>query len=389
MKNKIGLSTLFLKQSILITIILNGLAISGTINAQLPTAKEIASKMQVGWNMGNTLEAICGETAWGGAVTTQKLIDSVKAVGFNTVRLPCAWFCHSDTINSKINSVWIARVKEVVDYCIKDSLYVILNIHWDKGWLENRVNKANQEEVNKRQKVYWNQIADYFKNYDEHLLFAGVNEPNVTDSLGMSVLLSYHQTFINAVRSSGGNNGSRTLIIQGPGTDIEKTNALMNTLPKDWIENRLMVEVHYYTPYQFCLMEKNESWGKMFYYWGKDFHNKIDIDHNATWGEENDVEKFFSLMKTKFIEKNIPVIIGEFSAMNRSLNNPSEESMHLASRQYYYKYIVKSALSKGIIPFCWDVNMGLFDRDKGKIIDRGVIDAIMQGTKEAKAINKL
>jgi len=136
-------------------------------------------------------------------------------------------------------------------------------------------------------------------------------------------------------------------------------------------------------------MEKNESWGKMFYYWGHEFHSNTDESHNATWGEENDVEKFFSLMKTKFIEKNIPVIIGEFSAMNRSLNNPSEESMHLASRQYYYKYIVKSALSKGIIPFCWDVNMGLFDRDKGKIIDRGVIDAIMQGTKEARVSNKL
>jgi endoglucanase len=349
--------------------------------AQLPTARQIASQMKVGWNMGNTLEAICGENAWGGATTTQALIDSVKAAGFNAIRLPVSWFCHSDTNTSVIKASWIARVKEVVDYCINDSMYVIINIHWDNGWLENRVNKANQAQVNKRQHAYWTQIANYFKNYDEHLLFAGANEPNVRDSTCMYVLLTYHQTFIDAVRATGGNNSSRTLIIQGPSTDIEKTDKLMNTVPKDQIANRLMVEVHYYTPYQFTLMEKDEGWGKMFYYWGKNNHSKTDTARNATWGEESDAEKYFGLMKTKFVDKGIPVIVGEFGAFRqKKVNPPSDQALHKASIEYYYEYVVKSMTSKGIIPFCWDTNMGLFDRSKGKILDHGVVDAILQGT---------
>jgi endoglucanase len=351
--------------------------------SQLPTATQVVSKVKMGWNMGNTLEAICSENAWGAVTTTQVLIDSVKAAGFNVVRLPCAWFCHSDTNTNLINSVWIARVKEVVDYCINDSLFVIINIHWDNGWLENRVNAANQAQVNERQNAYWTQIAKYFRNYDEHLLFASTNEPNVQDITGMSILLTYHQTFIDAVRATGGNNSSRTLIIQGPSTDIDKTNSLMNTMPKDKISDHLVVEVHYYAPYQFCLMTEDANWGKMFYYWGKDYHSTTDIARNATWGEENDVEKYFWLMKTKFVDKGVPVIIGEYGAWKRKLSPPSDQSLHNASIEYYHRYVVKSATSKGIIPFIWDTPGGLFDRNNGTITDRGITDAILQGVKDA------
>ncbi len=359
------------------------LFISTTCIGQLPKAQEIVSKMKIGWNMGNTLEAICGETAWGGAVTTQALIDSVKAAGFNAVRLPCAWFCHSDTNTNIIDEFWLSRVKEIVNYCINDSLYVIINIHWDKGWLENNVTKVVQARVNARQGAYWTQIANYFKDYDGHLLFASANEPNVSDSVGMSVLLSYHQTFINAVRATGGNNSSRTLVIQGPSTDIDKTNTLMNKMPLDQIADRLIVEVHYYTPYQFCLMTDDTSWGKMFYYWGKGYHSATDVTRNSTWGEETNVEKYFGAMKTKFVDKGIPVIIGEFSAMKRKLSSPSDKALNNASVEYYYKYIVHSATSKGIIPFCWDTNMGLFDRSSGTVLDHGEIDAMMQGARDA------
>lgn len=361
-----------------------GALASFNLHAQLPTAQLVASNMKVGWNLGNTLEAICGEDAWGAGHTSQKLIDSVKAAGFNTIRLPVAWFCHSDTINSIIDEDWLARVKEVVDYCINDDLYVIMNAHWDKGWLENRVNTANQSQVNERQEAYWTQIAEYFKDYDEHLLFAGANEPNVEDATGMSVLLTYHQTFIDAVRATGGNNSSRTLIIQGPSTDIDKTNKLMNTMPADQIADRLMVEIHYYTPYQFCLMSEDASWGKVFYYWGKDNHSKTDVSRNATWGEENDVEKYFGMMKSKFIDKGIPVILGEYGAYKRKLSPPSDQALHNASVEYYYKYVVQSAISKGIIPYCWDTPGGLFNRSSGVILDKGIVNAIMQGAREAK-----
>jgi aryl-phospho-beta-D-glucosidase BglC (GH1 family) len=348
-------------------------------NTLLPTAREVAGKMKVGWNMGNTLEAICGETAWGGAYTTQKLIDSVKSAGFNAVRLPCAWFCHSDTITNVIDAEWLARVKEVVDYCINDSLYTIINIHWDRGWLENKVDMADSAIVKKRQHAYWTQIANYFKDYDEHLLFASANEPNVNDDTGMSILLSYHQTFINAVRATGGNNSSRTLIIQGPSTDIDKTNNLMNTMPIDEIASRLIIEVHYYSPYQFTLMNQDESWGKMFYYWGKNYHSTTDVTRNATWGEGSYVENEFGLMKSKFVDKGIPVIIGEFGAYKRKLSPLSDQALNNASVEYYNRFVVKSAVDHGMIPFYWDTNMGLFDRSKGIVLDHGILDSIMKG----------
>ncbi len=354
----------------------------------LPTAGEIAAQMKVGWNLGNTLEAICGETAWGNPVTTQKLIDSVKAAGYDAIRLPSAWYCHSDHSTNEIDSTWIARVKEVVDYCINDSLYVILNIHWDSGWLENHVTTADSADVKVRQHDYWTQIANYFIEYDEHLLFAGANEPNVENATQMSVLLSYHQTFINAVRATGGNNSSRTLIIQGPYTDIEKTNNLMNTLPSDSITNRLMVEVHYYTPWQFCGLTEDATWGKMFYYWGKDYHSTTDATRNATWGEESALDDYFDLMKTKFVDKGIPVILGEYGVVKRTLSGESDQELHLTSRLHFYKYMVKSAVSKGLIPFNWDTGpygnntMGIFDRDTGAAVDRDLLAAIMQGVED-------
>ncbi|MDP4210541.1 MAG: glycoside hydrolase family 5 protein [Bacteroidota bacterium] len=383
MKKNFAILSLFFRERFRFVVLVVGLLMSISAGAKLPTAQKIAGQMTIGWNLGNTLEAICGEDAWGGGHTSQRLIDSVKAAGFNTVRLPVSWFCHSDTVASVIDKEWLARVKEIVDYCIKDDMYVILNMHWDKGWLENRVNKANQNIVNKRQHVYWTQIANYFKDYDEHLLFAGANEPNAHDSIQMSVLLNYHQTFIDAVRATGGNNSSRTLIIQGPSTDVDDTYKLMNTMPKDKIADRLMAEVHYYTPFQFCLLEKDADWGNMVYYWGKDYHSATDTMRNASWGEESDVEKKFDSMKAKFVDKGIPVIIGEFAAGKRKLSPPSDQALHNASVEYYYKYVVKSAISKRLIPICWDVPMGLFNRNTGEVLDRGIINAITQGVKDA------
>jgi len=370
----------FIKKALLFVVC--GILATTTMKAQLPTAQQIVDIMKVGCNLGNTLEAICGEDAWGAGHTSQQLIDSIKAAGFNTIRIPSAWFCHSDTVTNEIDSAWIARVKEVVDYCILDSLYTILNIHWDQGWLDHHINTADSAKVNARQRAYWTQIANYFKDYDEYLLFAGANEPPAKDADGMSILLSYHQTFIDAVRATGGNNSSRILVVQGPSTDIDLTNKLFNTLPTDQIANRLIVEVHFYTPYQFCLMSEDANWGKMFYYWGKGYHSPTDVTRNANWGEESDVEKYFGMMKTKFVDKGIPVIIGEYGAYKRDLSPPSDQELHDSSVEYYLRYVVKSTTSKGIIPFYWDTPGGLFNRSTGAVRDRGILNAIMQGAND-------
>jgi endoglucanase len=127
-------------------------------------AWEIAAQMGLGWNIGNTLEATGGETAWGNPQVTKKLIDEVKKNGFNSIRIPCAWDQYTTSSKTvKIKESWFKRVQEVVDYCIENDMYVILNIHWDGGWLENNCTPDKQVENNAKQQALWEQIASYFR----------------------------------------------------------------------------------------------------------------------------------------------------------------------------------------------------------------------------------
>lgn len=349
------------------------------ISAQLPTAKQIASKMRVGWNLGNTLEA-----TWAPAGTaTQRLIDSVRAAGFNSVRLPCAWYNHSNKTTNVIDPSYLALVKKNVDYCIKDSMYVMINIHWDEGWLENHVTVADSAKVNVKQKAFWTQIANYFKDYDEHLLFACANEPNSQDQAsGRAVLDYYTQTFIKAVRATGGNNSSRTLIYQG--------HPDYTTIPKDLITNRLIFEAHSYG-YQFALQDKDmlNPWCGgckdtlyCIYYWGKANYFATDVKHTPTYGEEADIDKFFGTLKTRFVDKGVPVILGEYGAWKRAyLASGADRALHKRSVEYYYFYMVKSAFKNGAIPFVWDTG-SLFDRGTGKVNDRAIVNAMMQAASD-------
>jgi endoglucanase len=349
-------------------------------------AAELAAKMGLGWNLGNTLEATGGETAWGNPRVTKAFIDLVKQSGFNAIRLPCSWNQHmANSSTAQLKTDWLNRVKEVIQYCVDNDMYVVLNIHWDGGWLENNCTVARQEENNAKQKAFWEQIATHMRDFDEHLLFAGANEPNVENTDQMAVLKSYHQTFINAVRSTGGKNSYRVLVIQGPSTDIEKTNQLMTSLPVDNMANRMMVEIHYYTPWNFCGMTENASWGKMFYYWGKDNHSATDPDHNPTWGEEDAVDSLFLKMKNQFVNKGIPVIMGEYSPVRRSALTGEALTKHMASRAYYLKYVTMKARENGIIPFYWDNGgtgnnaCGIFNRKTNTIFDQHAMDALVEG----------
>jgi endoglucanase len=357
-------------------------------NGMGSNAVTIASKIKIGWNIGNTLEATGGETAWGNPKVTKALIDLVKSKGFNAVRIPCSWNQYlANTTTAQIKLEWLNRVKEVVKYCNDNGMYAIVNVHWDGGWLENNVTTAKQVENNEKQKAFWEQIATHLRDFNGLLLFASTNEPNVDDATQMAVLKSYHQTFINAVRSTGGKNTYRTLIIQGPRTDIPKTNQLMTSLPTDSTPGRMMVEIHYYAPWQFCGMTADESWGKMFYYWGNGFKSTTDTGRNATWGEEAAVTADFKLMKTQFVDKGIPVVMGEFGAIRRSSLSGTNLTQHLAARAYYLKYVVKQAKLNGIIPFYWDEGsitnngFGIFNRSNNTVFDQQALTALMDGLK--------
>lgn len=354
------------------------------------SAQEIAAKIKIGWNIGNTLEAIGGETAWGNPKVTEELIQLVKANGFNAIRIPCSWDQNMEnSATAKIKSSWLNRVKEVVQYCVDNDMYAILNIHWDGGWLENNCTPDKKDENNAKQKAFWEQIATHLRHFDEHLLFAGANEPNVENETQMNVLLSYHQTFIDAVRSTGGKNSYRTLVVQGPSTDIEKTHNLMSILPSDEVEGRMMAEIHYYTPYQFCLMTEDAGWGKMFYYWGADYHSTSNTERNANWGEESTLDNLMGQMRTQFVDKGIPVILGEFAVIKRTSLTGANLQLHLNSRAYFLKYLAKKARANGLLPFYWDAgNMGenasaLFNRHNNTVYDQQALDALMEGVNQS------
>ncbi len=371
------------------------------------TAVQLAAQMVPGWNLGNTMEvpknSLSAETSWQSTKTTQAIIDFVKAQGFRSVRIPCSWVAHFNSGTTTINASWMARVKEVVDYCINDGLYVVLNDHWDNGWLEDNIHvtdaatvQANKEKLS----AVWTQVAETFKDYDEHLLFAGLNEPdkdldpnNWTAAI-MNNLVAYEQTFIDAVRATGGNNAKRVLVIQGPKTDINTTvkTTYTNNLPVDNIDNKLMMEIHYYEPWQFWGMEKDESWGKVFYYWGSGNHLSGST-HNATHSEEAYVRSQLQKMKTNFVDKGMPVIIGEYGANWRNISSVSGESQekHNASIKAFYKTINQVAIEMGMVPMAWDINAPNQNGTKGimtliKRADCTIFNQYaMEGIKEAVA----
>ena len=361
------------------------------------TAMEIVADMSPGINLGNTLEAttswtgaalwnnkagLASETGWQGTRTSQAVIDYMASLGFRSVRIPCAWaFGHiANASTCEIDAQWMARVKEIVDYCIGRGLYVVLNDHWDGGWIEEHIadTDANTIAGNKaRLTKLWTQIATEFRDYDEHLLLAGLNEPNAGDQAATNNLVEYNQTFVDAVRATGGNNERRVLVVQGPSTNIDNTcNFMAGKMPTDVAEGKLAVEVHYYNPWQFWGMEKDESWGKVFYYWGNGNHHS-GSQHNATWGEESEMRSQLMKMKTNFVDKGYPVVIGEFGANWRNLAGQSGESQekHDASIRAHYRELYSLCREMGgMVAMAWDVNspnqngtrgtMTLIDRSK-------------------------
>jgi len=336
------------------------------------TAMEIGKDMYPGWNLGNTMEASDGETSWQTTMTTQAIIDLVKASGFKSVRIPCAWDSFIDS-QGTIDADRLARVREIVDYCINDGLYVVLNDHWDNGWIEvlgfsksaNRywaVDESDIAEKKGRLTTIWTAVAKAFQNYDEHLLFAGLNEPfqdydlfnSVATSELTPILNTYNQAFVDAVRATGGNNAKRTLVFQGSGANIDKACESIFAIPTDANGQKgcLMAEVHFYDPYDFSLNESGT-----FYYWGAPNHVS-GSSYNATYGEESYVKQQMAKLKTKFVDNGVPVILGEFAAQWRDISGVAgaDQSKHNASVKYWYSTVVSEAVNNGIVPMAWDTN---------------------------------
>ncbi len=350
------------------------------------TATELVKQIHMGWNLGNTLEAIFEpgvwgepETAWGNPKTTRELITAVKEMGFNAVRLPCSWNQFLDADNN-IDPAWMARVKEVVDYCVSQQVYALLNIHWDQGWMEEHCGKtymtnAEIDAVDAKLAKIWTQIATTFKDYDQYLLFACGNEPNAENEAQMAILARYEQTFVDAVRATGGNNRFRNLIVQGPNTNMELSLDIMK-MPEDKTPGSLIFEVHFYSPWWFVYPDYNEY---STFFWGKDYIRYGKYDHG--W-QEDEFLALFRDLKEKFADNDIPMIVGEFgtgpNAPKLDHIDPELLDEADASRCYYHGFMVENFKKNGMAPFLWDTG-GFINRHNYTIIDQTCIDAIFEG----------
>ncbi len=327
-------------------------------------AAAIAADIRVGWNLGNTLDcynvdwAVANhESAWGNPKTTKEMIDTVKAAGFNAVRIPVSWTDHMDA-DGNVEAAWMDRVQEVVDYSMDNGLYTILNVHHDDyTWLNPTY--ADEAAVKTKFVKLWSQIADRFQDYDLNLLFEGMNEPRVVGSpnewMGGTpeehdVINHLHQAFVDTVRASGGNNADRTLIVTTHAASITSTAVNGLVVPND---GNIIVSIHSYAPWKFTTLE---------------YPNDKTFDQNGM----AELDKGFDVLYSKFVLQGIPVIIGEFGAENKGND---------ADREAYYAYYVESAALRGIPCFIWDNgpedSFGLLNRSTCSWYNQKIIDGIM------------
>lgn len=351
------------------------------------TSLALTELMGAGWNLGNSLEAINvngdsfsgSETSWGNPMVNKTLIDAVKAAGFNMIRIPVSWsHMVEDEATFYISYEWKLRVEEVVNYALDNDMFVMINIHWDGGWM-NQPTYDNQDAINTKLAAFWKQIAKFFRDYDDRLLFAGTNEVHVSNNYNAPsnenavVQNSFNQTFVNTVRATGGRNTYRHLVVQTYNTNIEFGENYM-VIPDDDTDDRLMVEVHFYDPFQFALQEDGVA------LWGREHAGETS---HAGWGDEDWVDEIFGRTKAAFVDNGYGVILGEYGALLRT--NPANTTFqeHVKARNYYLNYVTKKALENGMVPVYWDNGptgnnaYGLFDRATGNQEHADAISAII------------
>lgn len=311
---------------------------------------DMVKEMKIGWNLGNTLDATSSsigvnvEMAWGNPRTTQEMIDMVIDQGFNVIRIPVSWGGQMGGAPAyNVLPAWMDRVQEVVDYAYSRGVYVIVNIHHEDWHFPSEENKdAAAEQL----AALWTAIATRFRDYDEHLIFEGMNEPrkigtavewNGGDQEGRDIVNYFDQVFVDAVRATGGNNTIRNLMVPGYAASSSDTALKAIVLPED---DHLIVSVHAYTPYDFALNTAGRS----------------------TWDNDTrDIDHLMEILDELFLSKGVPVIIGEFGAMNK--DNEQE-------RVLWAQYYVGKAREYGIPCIWWDnnafdgngENFGLFNR---------------------------
>jgi endoglucanase len=331
-----------------------------------------------GWNTGNTLEA-----TWGVPSRSAALFYTAANAGFNAVRIPVAWNFNATTnvsggvTNYPVNPAFVAQVKQAVDWALDAGMYAVINIHWDGGWLENNITTNIDPVINAKQQSYATQIATAFAGYDNRLLFAAANEPNVDSPEEMKTLMYYYQTYVNAVRAVGGYNTNRWLVMPSVSDAT-----WMNALPSDTVSNRIMVEYHQYTPSLFTIIHDDQVWGNAIYFWGPAYHYSGNPSRNATFGEEDEIDAYHQQLADLYVNKGIPVLIGEFGAFRTdslSATNATQANWNRASTLYWNKYAAESARNHGLSPFYWSTPNQPFHWTSGAVTDAELVTALTGG----------
>ena len=340
------------------------------------TTMELVDEMGIGINLGNTFESFgdwieqwgaggfpsgtvqAYETAWGSPVITKEIIQGYANEGFDSLRIPVHWM-NLMSADYTLSAEYIAEVKKVVEWALEAELYVIINIHHDEdGFFANFA--TDKDNCMKAYIRVWEQIAEAFRDYDDHLIFEALNEEGGWDSIwnrwggttgkeqAFGILNDINQSFVNTVRASGGNNEVRHLLISGYYTDIEATCDAYFKMPEDPAK-RCAVSVHYYTPAGFAILEDDADWGKA----------------RSTWGTDADFAELIRLldmMETTYIKNGIPVIIGEYGC---PVKNKEIESVRL-----FLTSVCEEALKRDMCPILWDVTDAQYNRTTCQMIDQ-------------------
>lgn len=322
-------------------------ALSDTEGLSGKTAMEITQEMGKGWNLGNTFDANGGsrndvlsqEQSWGNPIVTKELIAGVKAAGFDTIRIPVTWYKHITPENNyKIDEDFMARVNEVVDYAYENDMYVIINVHHEE-WVNDPEIDKNYEKIGKELAAVWTQIADNFATYDQHLIFEGMNEPRAAGTSyewngnpACYKAVNYlNQVFVSTIRENAkGNNGERALMI--PGYACSSNPAVLSSIEIPEINgaavDNVIVAVHCYSPYNFCLTDNQDTF-------------------NPTSSQDTgDIVTLMKNIKSMFLDKDIPVVIGECGATN---SNDNDEA-----RKAWFTYFGNITREYNVPAIVWD-----------------------------------
>ncbi len=306
------------------------------------SAQSIIEDMGLGWNLGNSLDstgsngADAQETSWGNPRVTESLIKAVKAKGFNTVRIPTSWYPNITENGGKytIEPTWFARVKEVVDYAYNNGMYVIINVHHE-NWVNRSDLATSYKSVSAELKQVWTQIAEYFADYDQHLIFEGMNEPRMVgakdewtgNSACYEVINKLNADFIGTVRSVD-SKYKTTRLLMVPGYAASGDYGIYSNLDKSLFNDPYVAaSVHAYKPFDFAM--------------GKGDHSSFSADNKA------ELDSVFGNLRSFFTQNNIPVVIGEFSASNYGYTD---------ARVDWAEYYMTIAKETGIACVLWDNN---------------------------------